>query len=339
MMEIAPRARRRHWAVFFGQTNGGRFGKGWAPGVRILLTNDDGIYAPGLAAMERQLRRLGEVTVVAPATEQSGVGHSITYLTPLIVKEIFHDGRYPGRPGERWGWAVQGSPADCVKIGVAEFCPEPPELVVSGINSGLNAGINVLYSGTVAAAIEGAFFGITSIAVSMQFDPHPQLDRAAHLARIVIEQILAQKDAAPQLYNMNIPTAALSTAPRLSSVPMSVTRYDDSFEKRQDPWGRNYYWLTGGPPPRSSEHETDLSALAKGLITLTPLDYDLSRKAVLAEMEGWRFDFGDLPQTEPSQTKSEHHHATEHPPFAPGGHGDRPGSRLRRGRVDKAGNA
>ena len=109
--------------------------------------------------------------MVAPATEQSGVGHSITYLTPLIVKEVFHDGRYPGRPGKRWGWAVQGSPADCVKIGVAEFCPEPPELVVSGINSGLNAGINVLYSGTVAAAIEGAFFGITSIAVSLQFDP------------------------------------------------------------------------------------------------------------------------------------------------------------------------
>ena len=97
---------------------------------------------------------------------------------------------------------------------------------------------------------------------------------------------------------------------------MNVTRYDDSFEKRQDPWGRDYFWLTGGPPPRSSEHETDLSALAKGLITLTPLDYDLSRKSVLAEMEGWRFDFGDLPRTEPPQTRSEHHHATEHPPFA-----------------------
>ena len=139
--------------------------------MQILLTNDDGIYAPGLAAMQQELRQLGEVSVVAPATEQSGVGHSITYLTPLIVKEVFYDERYPGQEGQRWGWAVQGSPADCVKIGIAEFCPEPPHLVVSGINSGLNAGINVLYSGTVAAAIEGAFFGITSVAVSLQFSP------------------------------------------------------------------------------------------------------------------------------------------------------------------------
>jgi 5'-nucleotidase len=118
--------------------------------VLILLTNDDGVYAPGLAALERQLRRLGELCVVAPATEQSGVGHSITYLTPLIVKEVFHGRR-------RWGWAVEGSPADCVKLGITELCPRRPDLIVSGINGGLNAGINVLYSGTVAAAIEGAF--------------------------------------------------------------------------------------------------------------------------------------------------------------------------------------
>ena len=161
--------------------------------MRILLTNDDGIYAPGLAALQRELCRLGEVVVVAPAIEQSGVGHSITYLTPLIVREVFHDERFPGGRGQRWGWAVQGSPADCVKIGVAEFCPETPDLVVSGINSGLNAGINVLYSGTVAAAIEGAFYGITSFAVSLEFAAHAQFDKAARLARGVIEQILARK--------------------------------------------------------------------------------------------------------------------------------------------------
>ena len=150
--------------------------------VRILLTNDDGIYDPGLAAMERELRQLGEVYVVAPATEQSGVGHSITYLMPLIVKEVFFGDQH-------WGWAVEGSPADCVKIGVAELCPQRPELVVSGINGGQNAGINVLYSGTVAAAIEGAFFGITSVAVSLQFAEHARFDKAARLARTIIEQI------------------------------------------------------------------------------------------------------------------------------------------------------
>ena len=168
----------------------------------ILLTNDDGIYAPGLAALERELEQLGDVYVVAPATEQSGVGHSITYLSPLIVKELFE-------ARQRRGWAVEGSPADCVKIGVFEFCPRRPDLVVSGINGGLNAGINVLYSGTVAAAIEGAFFGIPSIAVSLEFDEHAQFDRAARLARQVIEQIINKKRSQAQLYNLNIPTEAL----------------------------------------------------------------------------------------------------------------------------------
>ncbi len=315
-----------------------RFGKRWASGVRILLTNDDGIYAPGLAAMQQELCQLGEVYVVAPATEQSGVGHSITYLTPLIVKEVFYDERYPGQEGQRWGWAVQGSPADCVKIGIAQFCPQPPDLVVSGINSGLNAGINVLYSGTVAAAIEGAFFGITSIAVSLQFSPHPRFDKAARLARIVIEQILAKKDAGPQLYNMNIPVAALTGSPQVCSVPMNVTRYDDSFEKRQDPWGRDYFWLRGGPPPGTSARQTDLSALAQGLITLTPLDYDLSRTSVLTEMESWQFDFGNLQWADPPQAAGERPHATE-PPHLPrsggGDYGDRPDDWLRRGRLAK----
>jgi 5'-nucleotidase len=253
----------------------------------ILLTNDDGIYAPGLAAIERELQTLGDVTVVAPSVEQSGVGHSITFLTPLIVKEVFNN---DGNGGERrWGWAVDGSPADCVKLGVHQFCPRPPDLVVSGINCGLNAGINVLYSGTVAAAIEGAFFGITSIAVSLEFDEHARFDRAARMAREIIQQVLRQKNAEPQLYNLNIPTAALHGSPEVCVVPMNVTRYGDRFEKRVDPWGHDYYWLTGGPPEKMAGHETDLSTLAKGNVSLTPLDFNLTRKAVLAEMERWRF--------------------------------------------------
>jgi len=267
--------------------------------VLILLTNDDGIYAPGLAAMERELGRLGDVYVVAPATEQSGVGHSITYLTPLIVKEVF-------RGEKRWGWAVEGSPADCVKIGIHEFCPRQPELVVSGINSGLNAGINVLYSGTVAAAIEGAFFGITSVAVSLQFDEHADYDNAARLATTIIEQIVDKEAPGPQLYNMNIPTAALSGEAQVATVPMNVTRYGDRFERRTDPWGRVYYWLTGGPPKRTPGELTDLSALAEGRVTLTPLDYDMTRRAVLERMQTWEFRLdgaspGDLPVGKPGR--------------------------------------
>lgn len=260
----------------------------------ILLTNDDGIYAPGLAALERELRQLGDVVVVAPSTEQSGVGHSITYLTPLIVKEVFQDN---GRCGERRGWAVDGSPADCVKIGVHELCGQTPDLVVSGINSGLNVGINVLYSGTVAAAIEGAFFGITSVAVSLEFAEHARFDRAAEIARQVIVRILEKKSPGPQLFNLNVPTKALSGTPEICAVPMNVTRYDDRFEKRQDPWGRNYYWLTGGPAPTTPGQETDLSALAKGKVTVTPLDYDLTRGAALAEMDHWQIDKWQLQPT------------------------------------------
>jgi len=257
----------------------------------ILLTNDDGIYAPGLAALERELSRLGEVRLVAPTMEQSGVGHSITYLTPLIVKEVFDGDRH-------WGWAVEGSPADCVRIGVSEFCPRRPDLVVSGINSGLNAGINVLYSGTVAAAIEGAFFGITSMAVSLEFDEHARFDKAACLARTIIGQILEKKRSAPQLYNMNVPTAALDGRTEVRVVPMDVAQYGERFDKRIDPWGRVYYWATGQPRPPVTERETDLTAIAKGYVTLTPLDYDMTRRSLLSEMETWQFHL-DKPETTP----------------------------------------
>ena len=229
-----------------------------------LLTNDDGIFAPGLAALERALRRLGDVSVVAPSTEQSGVGHAIIF-----------DG-----PRSR-GWAVDGSPADAVKLGISEFCPRRPDLVVSGINSGLNAGINVLYSGTVAAAIEGAFFGITSIAVSLEWDEHADYDRAAEIAGEVLAGLLARHPPAGSLYNINIPTRALRGTPELRVVPMSIARYGEAFERRVDPRGRSYYWATNDPPPPPSPRESDVTALAAGNVTLTPLDYDLTHRASL----------------------------------------------------------
>lgn len=249
--------------------------------MQILLANDDGIYAPGLAALEHELKKLGDVFVVAPATEQSGVGHSITFLTPLTCHEVYVDDR-------RRGWAVQGSPADCVKLGVSELCPVRPDLIVSGINGGLNAGINVLYSGTVAAAIEGAFFGIDSIAVSLEYDDNPNFAPVAERTRKIINQILKYKDAEPRLYNLNFPTAA-STNPdaQLKVVPMGVERYGEDFVKRTDPKGRAYYWATSDPPPKPGKTETDLTALAAGHITLTPLDYDMTRPKELEKMLDW----------------------------------------------------
>src|SRR5882724_10184673 len=145
--------------------------------------------------------KIGEVTVVAPAGEQSAVGHSITLLTPMIVQEVLDENQQP------MGWAVEGRPADCVKLALLELLPEPPDVVVSGLNAGSNAGINVLYSGTVAAAIEGAFYRHISIAVSLAYTKPKPLDfpQAAALARQVVEQILAHRPAAGSLFNVNIP--------------------------------------------------------------------------------------------------------------------------------------
>jgi 5'-nucleotidase len=189
---------------------------------------------------------------------------------------------------------VEGSPADSVKLGIFEFCPRRPDLVVSGINGGLNAGINVLYSGTVAAAIEGSFFGITSIATSLEYNDQARFDKAARISRTLIEQILAQKSPEPQLYNLNIPTLAIQRgeddpAP-VRVVPMGVNRYGEHFIKRVDPRGRNYFWATNDPPPKADGAETDLTALAKGDITLTPLQYDMTRHTVLGEMGKWKLE-------------------------------------------------
>lgn len=249
--------------------------------MQILLTNDDGIYAPGLTALEHELQKLGAVEVIAPLVEQSGVGHSVTYLKPLMAREMFDGPR-------RRGWAVEGSPADCVKLAVAELCRPRPDLVVSGVNSGSNAGINVLYSGTVAAAIEGAFFGITSIAVSLEYDEQARYDKAARLAVPIIEQILAQKDNEPQLYNLNIPLAALERPAEVRVVPMSVAPWGEDFERRLDPRGRAYYWATGKAPVPPHDAQTDLSELRKGHITLTPLDFDMTRREKLVDMRHWR---------------------------------------------------
>jgi 5'-nucleotidase len=245
-----------------------------------LLTNDDGIFAPGLAAMEKALRKLGDVVVVAPATEQSGVGHSITFLTPLMAKDAFD--------GERQrGWAVEGSPADCVKLAIAKFCPREPDLLVSGINGGLNVGINVLYSGTVAAATEGALHGIPSVAVSLEYDEHPRVDRAAEIALGVIEQLL-DRDAFRnhKLYNLNIPTAATRGESTLRMVPMGVARWPAEFEERRDPKGRRYYWASGTPPV-TFPHETDLTAIHEGHVTLTPLSIDRTQASHIEEMNSW----------------------------------------------------
>lgn len=251
--------------------------------LRILLTNDDGVYAPGLAALRRELSRYGEVVVVAPATEQSGVGHAITIQTPLVVQEVY-DG------DTCIGWSVDGSPADCVKLACMELLDRPPDLVVSGVNAGSNVGINVLYSGTVAAAVEGAFFGITAFAISSEFAPHPDFAGAASHGVAVLRRILRDQPPAGLLFNINIPALHRGPPKGVRIVPQGVARYAERFERRVDPRGRTYFWAAVELVPGCDDRQTDIAAIADRYIAVTPLRFDLTNRTTLEVMRDWQWD-------------------------------------------------
>jgi 5'-nucleotidase len=254
--------------------------------MRILLTNDDGIYAPGLRALRQELKQLGEVTVVAPATEQSAAGHSVTLATPLLVTEIFED------DGTTLiGWAVEGRPADCVKLALLELLPSPPDLIVSGLNAGSNAGINVLYSGTVAAAIEGAFYHVTAIACSLEYDKKiHDWPRAARYARQVVEQIVATKPEPGHLFNVNIPVLEHGPIKGIRVLPQNVTQYYEKFDRRVNPRGRTYFWTSPEFHCPDPHPDTDVTALDDQYITVTPLKFDLTDHERMEEMKGWRWE-------------------------------------------------
>lgn len=253
--------------------------------MHILITNDDGIYAPGLLALSQALAEIAEVTVVAPAIEQSGVGMSITYRQPLLARE-------ERRNGELFGWAVNGSPADCVKMGVLEFCGSRPDLIVSGINSGANVGINVLYSGTVAGAIEGAFFGITSVAVSQSMENSPDYNKTAHRAAEVIQQLQQKSPPTGSLWNLNFPAESEEGPKGLKITSMACKREMDLLEKRTDPRGNPYYWC-GIEPIKSHRMDSgsDVEAITSGYATLSPLQFNLTQSELLSEFRNHNWDF------------------------------------------------
>ena len=253
--------------------------------MRILLTNDDGIYAPGLRALRLELQKIGTVEVVAPATEQSATGHSVTLNNPIVVQEIYDEKM------ARIGWAVEGRPADCVKLALRELLGYRPDIIVSGLNAGSNAGINVLYSGTVAAAIEGAFFGITSIACSLEYTKPRPLDfnTGAGLARQIVEQIISKKPAPGALFNVNIPSLENGPVLGVRVAPQNTSTYEECFDKRTDPRGRTYFWLGADFTCPNPTPETDTAALRDRFITVTPLQFNLTEHTQLEEMYSWNW--------------------------------------------------
>lgn len=252
----------------------------------IFLTNDDGITAPGIVAAYRELVRLGQVQVVAPQKVQSATGHGITISSPLLTSKVTVENAYTGI-------AVDGSPADCVKLAISQLFPRTPDLVVSGINAGANVGINVVYSGTVAAAIEAAFLGLPAIALSLYLRNDVEMDFAwtAVLARRVVERLVRNGIAPGQVVSVNLPPLPRGQEPAGVQVVRQCTRpWVDTYERRQDPRGRDYFWNTSVFTLSTSDDDTDVAALRDGYITITPLQFDLTHHELLRQ---WRqFQWG-----------------------------------------------
>ncbi len=235
----------------------------------ILLTNDDGIRAVGLRALYAALTKAGHrVHVAAPMTEQSAVGHSVTLFSPLRVKEVEEAGFS--------GLGISGTPADCVKLALSHLLPKLPDMIVSGINSGANVGVDVLYSGTVSAATEGALAGVPAMAVSVD-DFHPEeLSAQAEYAVRLLDGDFWSGFPRHCVLNLNFPAGPLSEAKGLKVCRQTGSTYRDWYDERNDPRGNPYYWLCGVIPPENVEPDSDRDYLSRRYITVTPLTFDLT---------------------------------------------------------------
>jgi 5'-nucleotidase len=259
--------------------------------MRVLLTNDDGIYAPGLWALHEELKKDHEVDVVAPDSEMSAVGHAITLTSPLRVQTVYKNGTF-------FGYAVKGTPADCVKIAVQELIERVPDVILSGINLGANVGVNVLYSGTVSAATEGAFLGIKSAAISLDTRQNPDFRFAARFSREIIRFMMTHGLRERTALNVNIPALPLEMIKGVSITRQGLARFRESFERRIDPRGNVYYWLSGETPLEEGIPDADARALKEDKITITPISYDLTCHDEIVRLKGL-----SLPTCKPVENK------------------------------------
>jgi len=247
-----------------------------------LVTNDDGIHAPGIFALWEAMREIGDVTVVAPDTEKSAVGHAITISDPIrIQKVIRHDGFE--------GFAVKGTPADCVKIAVRALMDTQPDIVISGINLGANVGNNIIYSGTVSAATEGTMLNIPSLAVSLDAIKGGDLNPAKKVAVKVVRKILQKGLPTGTLLNVNVPNLPGNKIRGYKITRQGNVYFKDWFETREDPRGRLYYWMTGEIVDPNNGPGFDSHAIQNGFVSITPIHYQLTNMPFLNELETWDF--------------------------------------------------
>ena len=255
--------------------------------MHILVTNDDGVQAPGLLALAQEMRQLGDVTVLAPDRNWSASGHVKTLDRPLRVKETtLADGSK--------ALATDGAPSDCVALPVLGLLPAKIDLVVSGINPNANVGHDVTYSGTVTAAMEAAIWGLPGIAVSLHHpdDYHGTLDYgpAARLARRIAAQVIARGLPKDVLLNVNIPFGPEEEIKGIRITRQGLRVYRDLLDARQDPRGRPYYWIGGEAPTGVVENGTDFGALADGYVSITPLHLDLTAHQAMELLRSWNWE-------------------------------------------------
>ena len=246
--------------------------------MKILITNDDGIYSSGIFALWDVAKEFGEVDVIAPINERSAVGHGITISNPLYIREIEREDGFKG-------FAVSGTPADCVKIGIKSILPFSPDLILSGINIGSNLGNNIIYSGTIAAAIEGATLNIPSIAISVDsFKP-----RNFSTSKIVVRKVInfVENNTIPSgtILNVNIPNCGPNDLKGYKITTQGHQYFNDNFEKRTDPQGRNYYWMTGEIIDNDKELIYDGFAVRNGYASITPIHFIMTNSSYLDKLE------------------------------------------------------
>ncbi|MDA8234621.1 MAG: 5'/3'-nucleotidase SurE [Clostridia bacterium] len=251
--------------------------------MRILITNDDGIHANGIQALRKAFSQLGEVTVVAPDREKSATGHCITVHDPIRVEELC----FIDQPCK--AWAVDGTPSDCVKIAVQKLMEHPPDLIVSGINRGANLGTDVLYSGTVSAAIEGAIEGFPSLAVSLTSFDYQDYSYAAEFAAKVGRFMVEEALPPGTLLNVNVPALPKEEIQGVSISKLGNRRYKNIFQKRTDPRGKIYYWMAGEVYDLDEDDPvTDVAAIKRKEISITPIHFDLTNYNLMDQVK----DFG-----------------------------------------------
>lgn len=249
--------------------------------LHVLVSNDDGIDAPGIFALVQELRKFSDVTVVAPDKQQSAVGHAITMNYPLRA--------IPFRKGnEFFGYAVDGTPADAVKLGVKFLLKDPVDLVVSGINHGSNTAISIIYSGTVSAATEGTVLGIPSIAVSLTTHGDADFSYAAKFAGRLALKVAEHGLPGGTLLNVNVPAVPEPEIKGIMVTRQGASTWDDTFDVRRDPANREYFWLTGHLNVVDTDADVDEVAVRNKYVSVTPIHYDLTDRQMLETMKDWR---------------------------------------------------